>query len=262
MAFFPLPNSSKADGFCTVHNFTPNNWEPVKNSRKTVWAIYSNGDKWITKELDKIEVGESKKYFYDEIYRGVKKQRHPLILLQFRNSALPKTLNNLPYHQYKYNKVPEWRATVGFKINKNETSYQGEINPFPTKASLLTFHPFIQYKRITNYFLFVNIENTPEFRKETLEIYEAKTKKIIDKVNIYSNNCNLIEIDRYNFQEDELPIFVCRKMAGIPFGLGISDDKKMLSLEHTHPPASFVVHGDRFKVQSEIKLKWFNILKS
>ena len=50
-------------------------------------------------------------------------------------------------------------------------------------------------------------------------------------------------------------------MAGIPFGFAISKDKKMLSLEHTHPPASFVVHGQRFMVQKEIKRKWFSVLK-
>ena len=50
-------------------------------------------------------------------------------------------------------------------------------------------------------------------------------------------------------------------MAGIPFGFGISKDEKMLSLEHTHPPASFAVHGNRFAVQGQIKKQWFNILK-
>ena len=43
----------------------------------------------------------------------------------------------------------EWRATVGFNLFESQTSYQGEINPFPQKASLLTFHPFIQHKRLT-----------------------------------------------------------------------------------------------------------------
>ena len=251
-----------ASGFCTVHNFPPNNWEPIKNSKKTIWAIYSDGEKWITNELDTIKIGESKKYFYNDIYNVLDKEHQPLILLQFRNSSLPKNLNTLPPHEHIYNKVPEWRATVGFTLNGCETSYQGEVNPFPSKASLLTFHPFIQYKKVKNYFLFLNIENSPVFRQEIIEIYESKTKKFIDKVNIYSNNCNLIEIDDYNFTADELPVFVCRKMAGIPFGLGICENKKMLSLEHTHPPASFVVHGDRFKVQSEIKYKWFNTLKT
>ena len=262
MAFFPLPNTSIASGFCIVHNFPPNNWEPIKNCKKTIWAIYSDGEKWKTRELDTIEIGESKKYFYNDICNCFEKENQPLILLQFRNSSLPKILDTLPPHEYIYNKVPEWRATVGFYLDNSETSYQGEVNPFPCKASLLTFHPFIQYRNINNYFLFINIENSPIIREEKIEIYESKTKKLIDKVNIYNNSCNLIEIDDYNFKQDELPVFICRKMAGIPFGLGICKDKKMLSLEHTHPPASFVVQGERFKVQSEIKYNWFNILKT
>ena len=50
-------------------------------------------------------------------------------------------------------------------------------------------------------------------------------------------------------------------MAGIPFGFGISNTNDMLSLEHTHPPASFVLHGERIKVQGELKKRWFDVLK-
>ena len=42
-------------------------------------------------------------------------------------------------------------------------------------------------------------------------------------------------------------------MAGIPFGFGISKKNNMLSMEHTHPPASFVIHGERFSIQKKIK---------
>ena len=34
-----------------------------------------------------------------------------------------------------------------------------------------------------------------------------------------------------------------------------------MSLEHTHPPGSFVVRGDRNKVQKMIKSKWFEALE-
>jgi hypothetical protein len=50
-------------------------------------------------------------------------------------------------------------------------------------------------------------------------------------------------------------------MAAVPFGLGISSDNKGLSLEHTHPPGSFVVRGDRNKIQKQIKTDWFKTLK-
>ena len=67
MAFFPLPNTSIASGFSIIHNFPPNNWEPIKNCKKTIWAIYSDGEKWKTIELDTIEIGESKNT-YTKIY--------------------------------------------------------------------------------------------------------------------------------------------------------------------------------------------------
>ena len=112
-----------------------------------------------------------------------------------------------------------------------------------------------------NYFLFINLEKNPNFRRSEIEIYEAKTKKFIDSFKVISNNCNIISLDQYEFSKDELPVFVCRDMAGIPFGLGISEKSDMISLEHTHPPASFAVHGERFKLQSEIKNSWFKILQ-
>ncbi len=264
MAFFPLLNTNKASGFCTIHNFPPNDWELYDRSEKSVWALYSNGEKWISKFLVKLKIGESKEINHKDIFNGEfygEKGKYPLIILQFRKTSLDKKLSYTPTHEFVYNKVPEWRATVGLKLNQTRASYQGEINPFPTNASLLTFHPFIQYKNVENYFLFVNLEKSPFFRATEIEIYEAKAKKFIDSFKVFSNSCNLINLDNYRFSQDELPVFVCRNMAGIPFGLGISKKTDMISLEHTHPPASFVVHGDRFKLQNKIKRDWFSILK-
>ena len=260
MAFFPLANTSKVTGYCTLHNYPPNNWEPIEECQKLVWALYSDGENWITKNLGKLGIGESKTYNYSDIYQGDEKNAQPLILLQFRKTPLPERLAALPDHEFTYSKIPEWRATVGFSLNTANTSYQGEINPFPPKASLLTFHPFIQFHEANNYLLFFNVEKIPIFREEEIEIYEGNSKKFIDKIKIKNNSANLIPLDKYDFLPDQLPIFVCRTMAGIPFGLAVSHNKQMLSLEHTHPPASFAVHGERFKVQGSIKSQWFNIL--
>ena len=262
MAYFPLISSVFSKGFCTLHNFSPNDWEKVGTSDKSVWSIYSNGDKWITKYLGEIRYGESKTFFYDEILNENKTNQNPIILLQYRKSSLSKKLEFLPLHEFRYNKVPEWRATVGFKLGNSTTSYQGEINPFPKNGSLLTFHPFIQQELTDNYFIFLNLESSPFIRKAVIEIYDSLTKKIIDKIDVLSNHSNTISLNKYDFKEDQLPVFICKNMSGIPFGYGISKDMNMLSLEHTHPPASFVIHGERFLVQKEIKQKWFNSLKS
>ena len=260
MAFFPLANTSKSSGYCTLHNYPPNDWEPIEQCQKLVWAMYSDGENWITKNLGQLGIGESKTYNYSDIFQGGDEIAQPLILLQFRRTPLAKRLSVLPDHEFTYNKIPEWRATVGFSLNKAQTSYQGEINPFPPKASLLTFHPFIQFSKVNNYLVVFNAEKSPVIRNSILEIYNSLTKELVDKVQVKNNHSNLIPLDQYEFSPQDLPVFICRSMAGIPFGLAVSQNKQMLSLEHTHPPASFAVHGERFKVQGEIKRQWFNIL--
>ena len=82
MAFFPLANTSKAAGYCTLHNYPPNNWEPIEECQKFVWAMYSNGENWITKNLGLIEIGESITFNYNDIYQGSATNSQPLILLQ------------------------------------------------------------------------------------------------------------------------------------------------------------------------------------
>jgi len=245
-----------------MHNFSPNNWEKIKPSNKTIWALYSDGEKWITKKLDTIKMGQSKTYYYDEFELKRGSKFSPIILLQYRKTSLHSNLESLPLHEFKFSKTPEWRATIGFQLNNSQTSYQGEINPFPPNASLLTFHPFIQYNNIDNHFIFLNAEDSPIYRKADIEIYNSETKTLIDKVEILSNHINVIPLDKYGFKQNELPLFICRSMAGIPFGFGISKTKGMLSMEHTHPPGSFVVHGERFLVQKQIKQNWFNLLKT
>ena len=70
------------------------------------------------------------------------------------------------------------------------------------------------------------------------------------------NSLNCIPLDDYKFSQSDLPIFYIDSMAAIPFGLGVSKGGKMLSLEHTHPPASLVLFGQRNSVQGRIKQKW------
>jgi hypothetical protein len=260
MAFFPLIDLNIAKGFCTIHNFGPNNFEKIKNSKKNVWALYSNGEKWITKDLGEIKVGDSKTYYYNDIIENTV-EICPLVLLQFRKTPLNNKINSLPHHEFNYHKVPEWRSTVGILNENTQTSYQGEINPFPPYASLLTFHPFIQYNNISNYLVFISLEKTPKFRYSYIEIYDSKSKIHIDNIKVLSNHVNLIPLDKYNFKKNQLPIFLCRDMAGIPFGFGVSSNLKMLSFEHTHPPGMFAVHGDRFGVQKQIKSDYFDIFK-
>ena len=89
MAFFPLPKVFNAKGFCTVHNFPPNQWELDINSKKQLWAIYSNGNDWLTQKIDDFKLGESKTYYFND-FNKLKYNEASLILLQFRKTPLEK----------------------------------------------------------------------------------------------------------------------------------------------------------------------------
>jgi hypothetical protein len=49
-------------------------------------------------------------------------------------------------------------------------------------------------------------------------------------------------------------------MAFVPLYFSTTKDGQFLSLEHTHPPASLVTHGDRFGAQRHLKKLWFSQL--
>jgi hypothetical protein len=177
-------------------------------------------------------------------------------------SPLPEKIPYLPLQKTWYAEVPAWRNTSGFFNSYTQVSYQSDVEPLPSKASLMTFHPFIQFLEIENRLIVLNATNNPEIVESGIQVYNSTDMKLIAEEKVKTNSLTTIYLDKYNFKPEDLPIFYCPNMAGIPFGLGISKDMKMLSLEHTHPPASLVLHGDRRAIQGKIKKNWVSRMKS
>ena len=113
-------------------------------------------------------------------------------------------------------------------------------------------------KNIENHILIVNLEKSPEKRTEKIEIYDARTKVFKKTHFIYNNEINIISLDDMGFNEHDLPVIICRGMAGIPIYFSVSGGGKHMSLEHTNPPASLAILGNRFGVQNYLKNHWFS----
>jgi hypothetical protein len=158
--------------------------------------------------------------------------------------------------------MPNWRATISLHSGMMSTSYQGELDPFPDPGSLLTFAPFIQFgNKVENFMLFVNLENSPLRRSSILEVHDsAETRCVKQSTSVRSNSISVISLDSLNFSIDTLPIISCKGMSGIPLFFSKTDDGSFLSMEHTHPPASYVIHGQRWGAQKLMKKKWFDKL--
>ncbi len=258
--FFPILKSNEIyQGSTIVHNFPPNNVQKVLPKSRYLNLIWMDANCWKTKLITKIKPFESREFFYDLI--KPKETNNDLLIICMTDEPLPPIMTSLPKITLPTT-TPNWRSTVCIYRDNSYASYQGEIEPFPEKATFLSFMPFMQKKiNINNYLIFLNLESKPNSRKGCLKFSTIRQPEIIIKdVEIKSNSCNFIDLNNLNIEDNDLLVCYTKSMSGIPLFLSFSNVDSTMSLEHTHPPASFLIHGNRNNLQKIIKEKWFNIL--
>jgi len=256
--FFPLMQTPQLQGFLDLLNAPPNNWEkPIKRTAH-IYLLWPSNNKWESRKIASLEPGESKRILSADFVEELGTRNVAFIYPTSR--SLPRYLEKLPSERFWYSEFPAWRCTSGFQNEFTQVSYQSDLEPLPTTASLMTFHPFIQYSEIRNYLVVLNLVKEPTVTQGPIHFFSSSDYKYRGTETIQTNSVSVIDLDKYNFSPDELPVFISPKVAGIPFGLGVKNDNKMLSLEHTHPPASLVLFGDRRTVQGKIKKEWMGRL--
>ena len=258
--FFPLMKTPNLEGFLDLIYQSPNNWENKIRKRIFMYLIWSENSHWRTKQIAIMNRGDVCRLKTNEI--DAEMMQNNLALAYASIAPLPEIIPSLPTKKTWFAEVPAWRNTSGFFNVNTQVSYQSDVVPLPPTASLMTFHPFIQFSNVENRLIVLNATNNPEIIESNIQVYNSTDMKLIAEEKVKTNSLTTIYLDKYNFEPSDLPIFYCPSMAGIPFGLGISTDLKMLSLEHTHPPASLVLHGDRRTIQGKIKRNWVNRMKS
>ncbi len=259
MSYYPMLQAPDCEGWVTLCNFPPNNWEHVPSVRRYVNVSWSDGRLWQHKTLSEIEPNGLQRFCSSELFGFVPEGVAGFLSLsvvrpQAKSSALPLTGDTRTNY-------PFWRATLGLTSKAGtETAYQGEIDPFPTPGSLLTFGHFLQFNHdIHNHLLFVNLEASPISREGEIEIRKADAPaELLRSVRVVNNAITCISLDGVGLTEEDLPLIVCRQFSAIPLYLSGTKDGGYMSLEHTHPPASAVVHGQRWLAHKQLKQLWFD----
>ena len=243
-------------------NFPPNNWEEVSRISRYLNVSCSDGDRWLNRCLGALQYGDSvalTQTGLNELFANVCPD--PTFFLTLSKEAAREVSDTLPPSCVAKTSVPAWRASLGLvSATGASSSYQGEIDPFPSPGSLLTFGYLLQpSSEISSFLLFVNLERSARKRNGLMELRDAKQpSKLLAEFEVTNNRVNIISLDNLGFTDDSLPLLVCRQMSGIPLFLSHTHDCNALSLEHTHPPASTVIHGDRFGAQKIMKTFWFS----
>ena len=256
--FFPLMKTPNLNGFCDLVYKSPNNWENRIHKPISLYLLWSNGNRWLSKKISEMNYGDEIRLVTNDI--DEKCLATGLALIYPSLEPIEPELSTLPSRKVWYSEIPAWRNTSGFYNEFTQVSYQSDIEPLPSKASLLTFHPFIQFGDVINNLLVLNVTNDPKIQSGKISMFNSFDKSFIADSLISTNSLTTIPLDVYSFKPTDLPVFYSPEIAGIPFGLGIAKSGKMLSLEHTHPPASLVLHGNRRAIQGKIKKSWIEKL--
>lgn len=259
MSFYPILSAPGCSGQTTVYNFAPNNWEKVSKCTRLVNLTWASDGAWHSIVLTELPFGSAETFSRKNVCPHLPADILPLLSLS--KDPLPRRSTNLPSVMHS-TAMPNWRATLSLHSGVASTSYQGELDPFPDSGSLLTFAPFIQFgSKVENFMLFVNLENSPLLRTSALEVHDsAEPSCVKQSIFVRNNSISAISLDDLYFGSDTLPIISSKGMAGIPLFFSKTSDGSFLSIEHTHPPASYVIHGERWGAQKAIKKKWFDKL--
>ena len=258
--FFPILSAPGCSGWTTVFNFPPNDWEDSKRISRYLNVTWTDGVTWKSYVVCKLKHGEIKRIDRDLLLKDI--PENFLVLLSLTENELPNLSDTLDMGLMPTTGYPNWRGTIGLTSNVGsfEVSFQGEITPFSTSGSLLTFGHFQQFHpEIENHLLLINIEKSPRFRSGLLEIrIAASPKKLIKSITCQNNSVTSINLSDLGFSMTDLPIFICKEMSAIPLYFSRTRDGSFLSLEHSHPPAATVMSKGMFDAQKYLKNLWFS----
>ena len=100
-----------------------------------------------------------------------------------------------------------------------------------------------------NYILLKNIFEKPIQKTFNGYLVDIKQKVILEKYELQTNYSNLLLIKNNHIKPEVY--FITKQFLGIP--VYISEKKGHLSMEHTHPPHTHILTGNKYKVVKNLK---------
>ena len=156
--------------------------------------------------------------------------------------------------------TPDYRANLQVSIEGGGfSSYQSEY-PFSMvtkKGSILSALSSLCNKNADqNIIFFKNIYELPIQEEFCVFFVNIKTMKVLKKEVVSTNFLNEIIVEK-EFIKPEVFLFT-DKYIGIPIFCSIKN--KHISLEHTHPPHAYILSEDKFRIISELKKEFSEII--
>jgi len=155
---------------------------------------------------------------------------------------------------------PDFRANLQVSIlGGGFSSYQSDypFNMVTIKGSILSPLCSLCNRDADENIIFLkNIYELPIQDEFGVFFVNIKTKRVLKKMVGVTNFLNEIVVEK-EFIHPEVFLFT-DKYVGIPIFCSIKD--KHISLEHTHPPHTYIMSKDRFRIVNELKKEFHAII--
>jgi len=149
--------------------------------------------------------------------------------------------------------TPEYRSNLQVSIkNGGFSSYQSDYPFTMTNKNGSIMSSCSSVSNIDadeNYIIFKNIFHLPIREKFNIFFINIVSKKVLKSEVVYTNFSNILSLDK-ELINPNVYLFSDR-FIGIPMFLSIKNNH--LSFEHTHPPHSFIMGKNQFKIIAKVK---------
>jgi hypothetical protein len=156
--------------------------------------------------------------------------------------------------------TPPFRSnTQIIKKNKGFSSYQADypISMIEKKGSIVSpLNTLLNVNAEINKIFFVNLYFQSIKKKFRYYLIDHEKKKVVFSDFIMTNTINEINIDKVFIKKNIF--FVTKEFIGIP--IYFSDQDGHLSLEHTHPPHEYIFGKNKFKIITNYKREFNEII--
>ena len=262
MSFYPILRVPGLQASVTLYNYSPNNFQCSKSRYRHAYVGWANGKYWTTQQIGTLAPGESFVISQNDIMAAIPTESQPFVFMC--NDVLSHQTSNIGEIETPFTSLPSWRATISLELeNISKTSYQGEIDPFPESGTCLTFNYLTQQdSSIETWLLALNLINPPLLKQAEIKFFDpAQSRAPVHREIMHTNGVNAFLLPQA-ISENENIVITCEESSFVPLFLSCNQDRTQLSLEHTHPPASSAIYGNRFKAQKMIKHNWMSYLST
>ena len=238
------------------------NRSPYTNKKILLFKCYPENNEWKIEEIYENYESNSKNSFF--ILNESHTKNDDIYFLATEKDIFKFDKHKLNVYNEFTNTTPDFRANFEiFFSDKNKLGFSSYQSEYPSKmikikGSIISSVSSIANKDADkNYILFKNIFEKPVQQIFNSYLVDIKQKIILENYKLKTNYSNLLLIENKHIKPEVY--FITDQFLGIP--VYISEKKGHLSMEHTHPPHTHIVTGNKHNLVKNLKERIYEIIR-